>query len=442
MATAAPDRGFFAFYREYAKTGVHAASAATMTGFGLLATVHRAFVAVAIAAYALPPIYLYLTRDAPPGGTDTDPGRGSSSEPSGSNGSPGPNEPPGPDTTARTGERAGHGEPNAARPDRESGAEIGETAAVEDREPPTRATEPRDDRDEPAPWIVADAPTDADLFDAAATDEGAFVAGDGGVLLADRGDGWSVALSDGPGAAGEPLRGVAAASDGRAVWVAGDNGALGVYRVATGRHTDYSAPDDYTDSWTDVAVTGSAGEETVYLVNGSGAVLRGRREGGGEPAWDEPVKPGSGSSMSAAAFADGSVGFCCDTNATVFRTEDGGDAWEPVGIDGAGALSDVAPVSRSAVTATDEGGHLHRYDGGVWTPTRASDGSLWAVARRSDRGLAVGDGGTILELTSDTRGWEPVESPVDATLRGVGLSAERAIVVGDGGTVVERAEGE
>ena len=53
------------YYRRYTKrrTGVHAAAAAALTAFGLLATVHRGFIVVAIAAYLLPPIYLYLTGD-------------------------------------------------------------------------------------------------------------------------------------------------------------------------------------------------------------------------------------------------------------------------------------------------------------------------------------------------------------------------------------------
>lgn len=53
------------YYRRYTKrrTGIHAAATAALTGFGLLAYFEQWFVAVAIAAYLLPPIYLYLTGD-------------------------------------------------------------------------------------------------------------------------------------------------------------------------------------------------------------------------------------------------------------------------------------------------------------------------------------------------------------------------------------------
>ena len=62
-AGATEERGFFTFYREYTHTGIHAASTAGLTAFGLLTFVHRAFVILAIGVYVLPPIYLYLTRD-------------------------------------------------------------------------------------------------------------------------------------------------------------------------------------------------------------------------------------------------------------------------------------------------------------------------------------------------------------------------------------------
>ena len=53
------------YYRRYTKrrTGIHAAATAALTAFGLLAYFERGFVFVAIAAYLLPPIYLYLTGD-------------------------------------------------------------------------------------------------------------------------------------------------------------------------------------------------------------------------------------------------------------------------------------------------------------------------------------------------------------------------------------------
>ena len=67
MNTASADRlrRGWEYYRRYTKqrTGIHAAATAALTGLGLLAYFEQWFVAVAIVAYLLPPIYLYLTGD-------------------------------------------------------------------------------------------------------------------------------------------------------------------------------------------------------------------------------------------------------------------------------------------------------------------------------------------------------------------------------------------
>jgi hypothetical protein len=67
MSTASTDRlrRGWEYYRRYTKrrTGIHAAATAALTGLGLLAYFEQWFVAVAIVAYLLPPIYLYLTGD-------------------------------------------------------------------------------------------------------------------------------------------------------------------------------------------------------------------------------------------------------------------------------------------------------------------------------------------------------------------------------------------
>ena len=57
--------GLWTYYRAYTQTrvGIHAAATAALTAFGLLAFIHRGFVALAIASYLLPPIYLYVRGD-------------------------------------------------------------------------------------------------------------------------------------------------------------------------------------------------------------------------------------------------------------------------------------------------------------------------------------------------------------------------------------------
>lgn len=52
-------RDFWEYYRRYSHTAIHTASAAALTGFGLLIFVDPLFVALAIAAYVCPPLVLY-----------------------------------------------------------------------------------------------------------------------------------------------------------------------------------------------------------------------------------------------------------------------------------------------------------------------------------------------------------------------------------------------
>ncbi|MFC4550838.1 WD40/YVTN/BNR-like repeat-containing protein, partial [Halorussus sp. GCM10023401] len=338
--------GFLRYYRRYAKTWVHAAATAGLTAFGTLTFVHRGFAVVALAVYVLPPVALYLS--------GTDPNFESENA-------------------------------SAANPD---------APAAEPAESPTDSRASADEgasdraaRSDPE-WSAADSPTDAALFDAAFAGSSAFAVGEGGVVLADGADGdWRVALADGPGADASDLRAAAATDDGNAVWVAGDGGALGRVDAETGRHVDHSAPADRTDAWTDVAVAGTAGDETLLLANGSGEVLRGRYRDG-DVAWDAPKKPGSGSSLSGATFAADGTAYLCDTADGVFESTDGGETFDRVGVEGAeGTLADVAAASRSDCAVAADDGVCHRYDGTNWTPERVADEPLRALAR--------GDGQTV-----------------------------------------------
>jgi hypothetical protein len=540
MSTAgATDREFFSFYREYTHTGIHAATTAGLTAFGLLTFVHRAFVVLAIGIYVLPPIYLYLTRDGDAVETVGDPdsdvasedepvdqaepsGSASASSVSDSSGTPTDepaastesvdrakgNDPSDAAATTEAGhpndrsqagpttgggetsgsaaaseefERSDEGSDRAPRveagdstdtaagettdeagtdTDGKDGIEAGIDGDGSDREAerggvetdssvPSRVpTDEADDRDgtgEPDPraeeetvdepttleWTEVDSPTDETLSDAVRTGSGAYAVGSGGVVLAREEEGWEPVLEHGPAAESNALVGVDATDDGEAVWFTGDSGALGRHDVVAGRHTDHSAPEGITDNWVDVAVAGPAGEERVYLVNGSGQVLAGEFDGS-EVGWGEAVKPGSGSSMSAVEFAEG-TGYCCDTNSGVYETTDG-ESFERIGIKDGGSFTAIAAAGPERLAVADADGTIQRYDGRVWTPLRAAEVALDALSTDGSDWLAAGDGGTILELVEG--GWEPCETPVEANLHGVAVG-EPSVAVGAEGTIVE-----
>ena len=282
-------------------------------------------------------------------------------------------------------------------------------------------------------WDEADTPTEEPLLDVVSTGNGAYAVGGDGVVLARDGEGWEVALDDGPTANANTLRGVDATDDGDAIWFAGDSGVLGRYTEET--LTDHSAPRDQTSTWEDVAVTGETDSERIHLVNGSGELLSGTYENG-TVSWADIEKPGSGSSISTIEFVDDDRGYLCDTNQSVYETTDGGETYDEIGIEDANAAFTDVAASDSETFVTADDGSLFRYDGAVWTRLRPSENALAAVALAGETGFAAGDGGAVYERTDG--GWEAVETPTDADLRGIAIGSERVVAVGAGGTVVER----
>ncbi|QCS41335.1 hypothetical protein [Natrinema versiforme] len=462
--------GFAPFFRRYAKSWVHAVAAAGMTAFGTLTIVHRGFAVLALASYVVPPIALYLWQLSSDGT-----GGERTGERTGSNGTSDRADAAATDTRAMDAETAprnqaaigngletgseteiadrtvtegsagtADGTATAATPDSaetEAGSGGGSAAPSEDDETAAEhASEPAPSRD----WRLVDVPTETTLRDVSVTETGAvYAVGGGGLVLAagssDGSDGdWSIILEDGPAAAGEDLAGVDATAAGEAVWVAGDSGSVGRLEAETGIHTDYTAPADITDNWLGVAVAGASGDETVLLINGSGAVLRGRYRDG-DCSWAEPVTPGSGSSLSGIALADASIGYCCDTNDSVFETTDGGESFERVGLgDASGTLENLATLGRDDCLVSADDGIVHRYGGSTWTPERVGEEAICGIARREAETIACDADGVIYERAAT--GWEQVDASAPEPLMAVSVETggDRAVAVGEDGTVVER----
>ncbi|MWG34412.1 twin-arginine translocation signal domain-containing protein [Halomarina oriensis] len=292
------------------------------------------------------------------------------------------------------------------------------------------------------PWTEAASPTGQTLNGVVQTVEGPYAVGNGGEVLARRADGWEFVLESGPTTASNPLTGAAVSDDGRNVWFCGGSGVVGQYDVVDEQVTDYSAPGGKTSTWEDLAVTGAAGSETVHLVNGSGEYLKGTKTSAGGMNWGTAFKPGGGSSMKAVTFVDSTTGYAVDTNAKVYETTNGGDSFTVVGIDGGSVgLYGVDATATDDVVAAGGDGSLFRYNGAVWTKLYAGGNQLGDVSLDGPDGLTCGAGGTVWELSLD--GWEPVETPVTATLAGVSLGTTGTypdVAVGSSGTILERGD--
>lgn len=425
-------RSFFTYYQAYAQTGIHAASAAGLTIFGLLATiVNPWFIVPAIAIYVLPLVFLYLTEEG-----DRVPsvvGDGDRNDDKIDN-----------DDTDSTDDGTTETDFDAAETESTVDTDASSQQSNSDDESDSLASrtataDTTDERDSDAEhdWVETDTPTDESLLDAVCSKDGAYAVGAGGVVLGRTGDDWEVVVERGPTAKSNPLLGVDATADGRAIWFTGDSGVLG--RYADGRLTDHSAPKDQTSPWTDIAVTGEAGEEQIHLVNGSGELLRGEYEAG-TVEWGDIEKPGGGSSISSITFADSDCGYVCDTNQGVYETTDGGESYETIGIEDANTDFNGVAATDSTVVVAGGDGSIFRYDGSVWTRLHAGS-TLSAIDLGGETGLAAGDDGAVYELIDEN--WESVETPVDADLSGIVIDTDSgeevsAVAVGTDGTVIER----
>lgn len=401
------DGGFGAFFRRYTKTWIHAVATAALTALGLLTFLHWFFAVLALTAYVLPPVALYL--------------RGSSA-------------------TAVAGSTERDDSPtDAAATDARS------AALADDAAGPTDSA-----------WTASDAPTDEALLDVTVVDGRAYAVGDdGGVFVTNGSDEWTTVVENGPGADSNALHGVDAAGDG-GIWFAGDGGALGRLDPATDRHVDLSAPEDDTSSIADVAAASDGDDEIVLLADGSGRLRRGRFHDG-ELAWAEPVTPGSGASVVGVAMPEPATACVCDSDQSVFRTRDGGRRFERIGVDGAdGTLTDVTVVAVAdgeACAASADDGVVHRFDGTNWVPDALGDGTISALAAGGGRELACGDGGVVFERGDAPAdrggsragvggtGWRRYPTPAAVPLRGCAIDGSLAVAVGDEGTVVARSVG-
>lgn len=295
-------------------------------------------------------------------------------------------------------------------------------------------------------WHTAKTDTSRTLTDVADTLLSPYAVGHGGVVLKRTTDGvWQTEIEDGPSGNGKDLFAADVTDNGRRLWFAGASGALGEYDVKTGTLVahdplgadgtdDYSAPLDQTGNFDGLAVTGTADEAHVYVTDQSGHVFASHDNG---ETWSDTT-PGSGSTIPAIDFRDEKKGHLCDTNGSVFATEDG-ESWEKVGIPNAdvnyyGIESDGDGDS----TVVGGNGVIREQNGDSWGESDVGDVTLNGVYTTSMAGevagAAVGDRGAVFENPGE---WTEAETPTDEELNGVTYGDVTA-AVGANGTVIEK----
>jgi photosystem II stability/assembly factor-like uncharacterized protein len=297
------------------------------------------------------------------------------------------------------------------------------------------------DADEPE-WQTVETPFSTDLFEVVDTVAGPYAIGDGGVIVANRGEGWEEIIDDGPNVRDNQLRGLDVTDDGRRIWFAGSSGAVGCYDIETRRKFDYSYPNEMTSTWEGLAVSGETGDEKVLIANGSGELLP-LTIHGFDVDWGVPSKPNKkGSKVAALAASPNGYGYAIDTSGNAFKTTKD-DGWEEIGIVNAQVkFYDIWAGADERVYVAAGDGRLYRYDDSYqdWTPIGVGEKSLRAFDKYEDQMAVLGDGGVFYQRTDGGQRWETRHTPTDSTLNDLALG-DPDVAVGKSGLVIERPRG-
>jgi len=288
-------------------------------------------------------------------------------------------------------------------------------------------------------WTGVESPTGNTLHDVErvrgeAADQvsaDAFAVGGSGVVLKRTSNSWRTQLDGGPSGNGNDLYGSDMTDDGKRLWFVGASGAIGEYDIRSGSLENRSAPMDVTNNFNDVAVTGEAGDASVYVAGDSGKMYH-SFENGEEGSWDD-VTPGSGSNVNAVGFFGGREGHIVDGNKTVFETDDG-STWGKIGIEDANEnFYGVDPDGPADVWVCGGGGMIHHWNGSEWTPADTGDAALRDIEVEGGDGWTVG-GGEVYQYDGT---WTQTETPTGQNLNAV-VRGDPGIAVGAGGTIIER----
>ena len=292
-------------------------------------------------------------------------------------------------------------------------------------------------RGEAASWQSVTSPVDATLTDVETTAANDFAVGGGGVVIERTADGWTKVVDGGPTGNGNGLLGADVTDDGKRLWFVGKSGAIGEYDVETGGLNDHSAPNDVTNNFNDVSVTGTAGDANVYVGGDSGSVYY-SFENGASGTWNN-VSVGQGAAVQAIDFYDTRSGHLVNGNANAFTTTDG-TTWERIGIaDADVSLYGVDSNAADDVWVAAGGGVVYHYrpdaEGTLkWFDTKIGEPALRDLELESGDGYAVGDGGAVFDRANGT--WSRDETPSGQNLTAVVDQSANDIAVGSGGTII------
>jgi hypothetical protein len=298
-----------------------------------------------------------------------------------------------------------------------------------------------------ADWVASETPFEVDLYDGALTPEGAYAVGEGGTIVADRGNGWHVAVEGAPATEANQVRAMDATSDGERLWMVGADGQLACYDVSERELFEYAYPDEMPSVWDGIAISGDAGEEKGIAADGRGGILPFSVDEH-DVDWGKVGTPNEDERIDALAASPDGIAYAIDTGDEAYKTTIK-DGWSEAGVVSPDTeFLDLDAWENERVYVSADDGCLYRYenDGDDWIPLGVTDGGAVRAIDLHDQGddnaqmCALCDDGALYERTGPER-WERTPLPTDARLFDVSLGSPD-LVVGENGTVLERERSE
>jgi hypothetical protein len=308
---------------------------------------------------------------------------------------------------------------------------MGESTPIDDKQVSDQAT---------GEWHRAESPTQKTLYDVVVSRAGVFAVGEDGIIVGRCHGMWErIDDSNDLEVVGNTLYDASTPADGSNVWFCGSSGSIGVYEPKEQQILDYSAPGEKTSTWETIAVGGTRRNEQIFVGNGSGELLRGKRDGQNID-WQDVREPAGGSSLVDMEFPTANVGFLADSSGGLYRTTNTGGGWNKVGVRGAEhALQSIGAADENTVYVSADAGTVYRYNGTTWTETSAGSSGVHGidiVDRKT--GLACTAEGGVFDLKNGR--WNRVGKFDGVTLHSIVYGNEAAphVAVGAGGAIVER----
>lgn len=171
-------------------------------------------------------------------------------------------------------------------------------------------------------WTVSESPKKTQLTGVESAGNAAVATGRRGVLLERVAPGeWEAVFTNGSTGNGNGVYDASFTDDGKRAWYVGNSGVFGYYDRETGEAISHRAPDDISNTFRSVAVSGTAGEESIYTVDNSGQVLSAAVDGE-RVSVDSFTKPGDGTTLSEVVVAESGL-FMADVSGYVYYSRNG-----------------------------------------------------------------------------------------------------------------------